>query len=128
MRFILGSLLFVLAGMMLGCSGAAGGSSYSSGTDLRQRYPSGVAVVYFYSTTCASCKVQNQHNPEIAAALDGLGVTYAKINPNSATIKRYNLTRFPTIVVLQNGEITKRWTGVVYKEDILPVVRAAVGR
>ncbi|MBP5233475.1 MAG: thioredoxin family protein [Planctomycetes bacterium] len=130
MRLLLGSLLIVSL-FAIGCSDSAGAGSpamSSDGTNLEARYPTGVAVVYFYSTTCASCKAQNAQNPEIAAALDPLGVTFAKINPNGTTIRRYNLTRFPTIVVLHNGAIIKRWTGVVYKEDIMPVVRSALGR
>ena len=127
MRFAWGSLLIAALFAIGGCA-SNGGAGSTPGTKLESLYPNGVAVVYFYSDTCASCKVQNKHNPEISAALDNLGVTYAKINPNSDTIRRYSLNRFPTIVVLKNGSIIKRWTGVVYKEDMLPVVRAAVGK
>jgi len=129
MRLLWRSLLIAGVFAIFGCansSPSAGGAA--AGTNLEARYPTGVAVVYFYSSSCSSCKVQDKHNPEIAAALDGLGVTYAKINPNSTTIKRYNLTRYPTLVVLKNGSITWRRTGVVYKEDLLPVVRGALGK
>ena len=130
MRLFWGSLLIAFL-FAIGCSnsGTAGPVDGSTaGTNLEARFPTGVAVVYFYSSTCSSCKAQNAQNPEIAAALDNLGVTFVKINPNSTTIRRYNLTRFPTIMVLKNGSIIKRWTGVVYKEDILPVVKSALGR
>ncbi|MDR0868063.1 MAG: thioredoxin family protein [Planctomycetota bacterium] len=128
MRRIFGWLAVCL--VIAGCaSSSGGGGAVADGAvDLASRFPSGVTVIYFHSTSCESCKYQDRHNPEITPDLNALNVGFVKIAPNNATIKKYGIRRYPTLMVLRDGRETQRFTGVTYREDLLPAVRSALGQ
>lgn len=126
-------LLLVMAIMMLGSGCERGRSNAANLSDgeaqnFESRFANGVAVIYFYSTSCVQCSTQDKQNPAIINDLDKLGVAYVKVHPNNATIRKYNLSKFPTLIVFKDGREFHRWTGVVYPDMMAPVVKRALGQ
>ncbi len=84
--------------------------------DFMAKYQRGTVVVYFWDKSCRACQLQNT---ELEAAKQSMDFPLVRIIPNDATITRYNLEAFPTILIFHNGKVAKRFEGVAYRNQIL---------
>ena len=73
-------------------------------------------VVDFWADWCAPCKQLSPILDELAKTYDGQ-IDFVKIdtNANPAVPSKYGVLRLPTVLVFQNGEIVKQFTGAVPK-------------
>ena len=108
-------LLFMLSitALISGCTEQQVQKKYP---DFMQKYQKGVVVVYFYDNNCRACNIQNA---EIDAAKKEIPFRIIKVRPNNATIAKYNLKAFPTILIFNNGKVAKRYEEVTYKNQLL---------
>ena len=63
-------------------------------------------VIYFGAEWCGPCQ---QIKPQLRAA--GLPIQYIDVDQNREITERYGIRNVPTVILLQNGEITDRKTG-----------------
>lgn len=83
------------------------------------RHQKGLVVVYFWGKGCRSCGIQDR---EFAKFRQNATVAIEKIEPDQATIRKYSLTHFPTILFFKDGREVRRATGILYEDQL----RAAV--
>jgi thioredoxin 1 len=77
-------------------------------------------VVDFWAEWCGPCKMIAPILDEIAGEQEGK-VTIAKINvdDHQSIGMRYQVMSLPTMLVFENGEITKRITGAKSKSQLM---------
>ena len=75
-------------------------------------------LLHFTATWCNPCK---KIAPIILSFIEqNVGLKYTKIDvdDNTNIIKEYNILSVPTLIVLKDGEIFSRHTGVVNEEQL----------
>ena len=78
-------------------------------------------VVYFSAPWCEPCKAMK---PAFIALMEEINQKYELIDvaENHAAATKYKVRGVPTIIVLEDGEITVRATGSRTREQILELV------
>ncbi|WP_406660225.1 thioredoxin domain-containing protein [Methanolobus sp. ZRKC3] len=67
----------------------------------------------FSATWCGPCKMQKPILEEVKAKLgDKVEVKVIDVDENQALASQYGVQAVPTLVILKDGEIAKRFTGV----------------
>lgn len=92
--------------LLASCAQVAG----TGGTSMRN------GVVYFWGKSCRACQIQDG---EIRKFRDKSSFPVKKINPTPQMISQLKLTHYPTILVFRDGKEVKRYTGVVYVDQLL---------
>ena len=86
---------------------------------------SGLALVEFYSDTCIPCKrmspllsaLENQY-PEV------LYVAKVNIAYEKELVEEYGVRSTPTFLLLKNGQVVERFSGVCKKEDLQQIIES----
>lgn len=86
----------------------------------QEKYRQGLVVVYFWGQKCPSCKKQLE---ELAKFEQNSQVSVEKLLPDASTIRKYKLTRTPTLIFLNNGREVDRREGVTYEDQLQTIVR-----
>lgn len=105
--------MFVFLGLLLCACAQPTAEQYAA------RHSKGLVVVYFWGKGCRSCGIQDR---EFAKFSQSSTVPVEKIQPDQATIRKYSLTHFPTILFFKDGREVRRATGILYEDQL----RAAV--
>lgn len=80
-------------------------------------------LVDFYADWCKPCKRIAPTLEEIAAEKDGeVLVCKVDVDQSQQLASTYQVMSIPNIISFKNGEIYKRVTGAVSKEDLLQLV------
>ena len=76
-------------------------------------------LVDFYADWCGPCKMMSPVIDKIAEEM-GENIKVGKVNSdeNMDLVTKYQIMSIPTIMVIQNGEIKKKFVGVTSKEEI----------
>lgn len=76
------------------------------------------AVVDFYATWCGPCKMFAPIFEEVANELD---INFIKVDTdnNSDLAREYGVMSIPTIILFENGNEIKRYTGFMPKEEFI---------
>ena len=77
-------------------------------------------IVDFYADWCGPCKMMSPVIDEIAEEL-GDKVKVGKVNSdeNINLLERYGIMSIPTIIIFENGEVSKTFVGVTDKNKII---------
>lgn len=83
-----------------------------------------VCVLDFYATWCGPCKMMSPVIDEIAEELgDMVKVGKVDSDENRMLIEKFGIMSIPTIFVIKQGEIVKKFMGVTPKNDILEAIK-----
>ena len=87
---------------------------------------SGVTLVDFWAPWCGPCRMQGPIIEEVASKT-GDAATVAKVNVDQApqTASRFGIRSIPTIVILNDGEVIKQFSGVQSEDTLLDTLSAA---
>lgn len=84
----------------------------------------GKAVVDFWATWCAPCRVMSPILDELAEeAAEGFHVGKVNVDKEQKLAQEFRVMSIPTIVVFENGVEVERFIGVTDKEKLLPYVK-----
>jgi len=76
-------------------------------------------TVDFYADWCGPCKMMAPVIDELANENSNIKVCKVNVDDNRELASVYNIMSIPTIIIFKNRNITKKFIGVVGKEDIL---------
>lgn len=84
-----------------------------------------VAVIDFYADWCGPCKMMAPVFDDFANEVAGKVVT-GKVNVDNhpELAQKYGVVSIPTLVVLRNGELAKKFVGVTDIDTLLDAVEA----
>ena len=83
-----------------------------------------VCVLDFYATWCGPCKMMSPVIDEIAEELgDMVKVGKVDSDKNRMLIEKFGIMSIPTIFVIKQGEIVKKFMGVTPKKDIIEAIK-----
>lgn len=113
-----------------GTTAAVGASTSDSLTaeDVGSQLGEYATLVQFSSSFCAPCRTTRVLLNDIAAGLDGVDTVDVDAEAHLALVRRLNILRTPTTVVLDaSGRIVTRASGVPQREQVLAVLAAIPG-
>ena len=88
----------------------------------------GLAVVDFWATWCAPCRMIAPVLDQIAAEYRGkVKVTKLDVDANLRTASRFNVRSIPTILFFKNGQLVDQVVGAVPKPALEGKIREHVG-
>jgi len=79
-------------------------------------------VIAFFQEGCMACDEQEPVNREVEASL---GMHIDRINPlkERKYIEEYQLQVTPTILILKEGKVVRRFEGVVHREQLEDAIK-----
>ena len=84
----------------------------------------GLVLVDFYAEWCGPCKMLSPVVDEVADECDGtFKVAKINVDDNGELARKFRVMSIPTLIVFKDGEVAKRNTGVITKEEILDLVK-----
>jgi thioredoxin 1 len=88
----------------------------------------GLAVVDFWATWCAPCRIIAPVLDQIAAEYHGkVKVTKLDVDTNVRTSSRFNVRSIPTILFFKNGKLVDQVVGAVPRQALEGKIREHVG-
>jgi thioredoxin 1 len=88
----------------------------------------GLAVVDFWATWCAPCRIIAPVLDQIAVEYQGkVKVTKLDVDTNVRTASRFNVRSIPTILFFKNGKLVDQVVGAVPKPALEGKIREHVG-
>ena len=79
----------------------------------------GVVFIDFYATWCMPCKTMTPIIEEISKEYKEVKFVKIDIDKNEELAIKYNVMSIPTMLIMNNGEVTKTFVGVTNKENIV---------
>ena len=79
-------------------------------------------LVDFYADWCMPCKMLAQVIEEVAEEATGTKVMKVNIDEEPELASKFQIMSIPTLVVMKDGEVVDKSTGVRAKEDILSML------
>lgn len=79
-------------------------------------------LVDFYAEWCGPCRMLGPIIDEIAEEASDFKVGKVNIDEQPELATGYQIMSVPTLVVIKNGEVTNRITGVTSKQKILDML------
>lgn len=77
----------------------------------------GLKLVEFYTTWCTYCRNQRIELSDFENSDVWIGLVDAEESPNIA--KRYNITGYPTFILLKDGKVMTKFAGLHPKGQLL---------
>ncbi|MDK2826031.1 thioredoxin [Methanolobus vulcani] len=72
-----------------------------------------VELLDFSATWCGPCKMQKPHLEKVEAELAGqIEVKVVDVDQNQSLAAQYGIQAVPTLIILKDGEMVKRFTGL----------------
>lgn len=96
----------------------------ANGEELDMLVGQGKILVDFYSKTCGPCKMLRFVLNDIAKSIDDTEILLLDFDANKATIDKYGVTGYPTLVLFNNGQEVERMKGLQQKPAILRMINA----
>ncbi len=79
-----------------------------------------VELLDFSATWCGPCKMQKPILEEVKEKLgDKVDVKIIDVDENQALAREHSIQAVPTVLILKDGEIAKRFTGVTAAEVLI---------
>lgn len=85
-----------------------------SDLEFEEQTKSGVILVDFFAPWCGPCRLQVPILESLAKTVDTQTVKIVKVNTDELqkTAQKFNITNIPTLVLLKDGNVVNRFTGV----------------
>ena len=80
-------------------------------------------LVDFYADWCGPCKMMSPIIDEIAEEKQGIKVGKVNVDNNQELAIKYDVMSIPTIMLFENGKVSKTFIGVTDKQEILDVLK-----
>jgi len=79
-------------------------------------------VIAFFQDGCMACQDQELVNREVEASL---GIHFDRINPlkERKYIEEYQLQVTPTILIIKEGKVARRFEGVVNRQQLEDAIK-----
>ena len=78
----------------------------------------------FYAEWCGPCKMMSPVIDNIAEEVgDRVVVGKVDVDDDQQLAEKYGIMSIPTIIIIKNGEVLKRFVGVTPKEEILEALK-----
>lgn len=113
------SVAIVLSAICLSFTGCTPEQRQQSQRNTEAKYKKGFVAVYFWDTDCHACRIQER---DLATAKKAVSFKLVKVQPDNATIEKYDLNYFPTIIMFKDGLEVKRFSGNADSEQIIQAV------
>jgi thioredoxin 1 len=86
----------------------------------------GVPLIDFWAEWCGPCKMIVPVIDELVTEFDGKA-TIGKVDIDSEAdlAERYNVSSIPTLLLLKDGEETKRFVGITPKAELVEAITSA---
>ena len=83
----------------------------------------GTTLVDFYADWCGPCRILGPILESVATELKG-EATVVKVNVDQSPslAARFGVKGIPTVIILKNGSVTNRQTGIGNKQQLLELV------
>ena len=83
----------------------------------------GITLVDFYADWCGPCRMLGPILESVADDLQGTAnVVKVNVDQSPTLARRFNVRGIPTILVIKDGVVTNRKTGVGNKQQIIELV------
>ena len=81
-----------------------------------------VVLVDLFATWCGPCKMQSPIIDEIAEERDDIKVGKVDVDQDPEVASKYGVMSIPTLLIIKNGEVMKKFVGLTPKEEILSAI------
>lgn len=76
-------------------------------------------LVDFYATWCGPCKMLSPIIDSLAEERNDIKFYKMDVDNNSDIPEKFNIMSIPTIILFENGEISKTNTGLLSKDELI---------
>ena len=76
-------------------------------------------LVDFWAPWCGPCKMVKPIVEEVAAERDDIKVGLLNVDEEMELAKKFRVMSIPTLMIFQGGEMVKKTTGAVSKDELL---------
>ena len=83
----------------------------------------GKVLLDFWATWCGPCRMIAPIVEEIAAENPAITVGKVNVDEEMALARQFKVMSIPTLVVMRNGQVVKKTTGALPKEEILDLLK-----
>ena len=77
----------------------------------------------FWAPWCAPCRMVLPIVEEIAAERSDIKVGKVNVDEQMALARQFKVMSIPTLVVMRNGQVAKKTTGALSKDEILELLK-----
>lgn len=77
----------------------------------------------FWAPWCAPCRMVLPIVEEIAGERSDIKVGKVNVDEQMALARQFKVMSIPTLVVMRNGQVVKKTTGALPKEEILELLK-----
>ncbi len=83
--------------------------------NFEEKTEKGVKLIEFYTQWCGYCKKQL---PELEQ-MDKIWIGQVDADESPSVAAKYNINAFPSFLILKNGQVAERFSGMHKKEDLV---------
>lgn len=83
--------------------------------NFEEKTAKGLKLIEFYTSWCRYCKRQL---PELEK-MDKIWIGQVDADESPSIAAKYNINSFPSFLILKNGEVAERISGMHKKEDLM---------
>ena len=97
-----------------------------SAEQFNETVATGVVVVDFWASWCAPCRMQLPILEDLAGRVAGrASVVKVNVDEQPGLAEEFGVRAIPTLLVMRDGEIVERFTGVQQKETLMRAIEQA---
>jgi len=85
-----------------------------------------VTLIEFHADWCGPCDQQEPIVEELDSEYEDVPVEFEDIGEGDSRAQKYSVTSLPTIIILDDGDVEERFTGLTQKADLEDALDAVV--
>lgn len=78
-----------------------------------------VVFVDFFATWCGPCKMLSPVVDEVSNEISDVKFLKVDVDENNEIASRYNIMSIPTLIILKDGDVINKHTGLLSKSDLI---------